>query len=196
MKKYFFIGMSIIANILSAQADFGGIKTSNGFLLYANDGINSYTLNLEDEFNIDNFPMFIQNGNLYQFIVNDKKDFGTENKASLIKFMNWEFDHFKKQLSGVSLEKNKFTNNDNKLFNHWKVTLPQLEGLKKAFKATYFLDFVHQDYIYRISYSSLTGNDSEAEKLLDNMYKQIKFYNGTIDLQKLRNKIIEGKNYY
>jgi len=196
MKKYLIITFFLLTKFLFAQADFGGIKTTNGFLLYANDGVNSYTLNLEDEFNIDNFPMFIQNGNLYQFVVNDKNDFGSENKESLIQFMNWEFEHFKKQLNGISLEKNNFTNNDNKLFNHWKITLPQLDGIKKAFKATYFLDFVHQDYIYRISYSSLTGNDKEAKILLDKMYNQIRFYNGTLDLNKLRSNVLNGINYY
>ena len=196
MKKYLFLPLMLLMVSIYAQPEHGGIKTSNGLLLYSNDGVNSYTLNLKDNFNIDNYPVIIQNDNLFQFVVNDKKDFGSESKSILTNFMNWEFDHFKNQISGVTLNKNKFSSKNDKVFNHWKVTLPKFEGVKKSIKATYFLDFVHQDYIYRISYSSLTGNDKEAEKLLAEMYNQIHFYNGDLDLQKLRNNIVEGTYYY
>jgi predicted Zn-dependent peptidase len=64
-----------------------------------------------------------------------------------------------------------------------------------AVKATYFLDAVHEGLIYRFSYASISGDDEQAFQVLSEIARNLYFYENGIDLEKLQQRVMEGKGY-
>lgn len=198
MKNILTVLLLVIFQTVFAQQNEGAIKTKSGFLLYFNAGVNSHTLNLEGDIDISNFPFIKQNNTWYQFYTASKVNFGKEPKTILSNYMNWEIQYLQKQMNVKLSIYNEMLSRNGVLSNFWKFKNPIIKDDKIQIPvvATYFLDFIHNDLIYRFSYASTSGNDFEAKKILLNIADNIKFYDKNIDLDKLQKNILDGKNYF
>lgn len=197
MKNILTFLLLLVFHSVFAQRNEGAIKTKSGFLLYFNLGVNSHTLNLEGDIDLSNFPFIKQNNTWFQFYTATKLDFGEDSKSSLNNYMNSKIDYLQKQMD-VKLSVNNETIYRNGLStNFWKFKNPVLKDDKihTSVVATYFFDFIHKDYIYRLTYSSTSGNDFDAKTILLKVADNIKFYDKNVDLNKLQKNILEGKNY-
>lgn len=196
MKNILTFLLLVIFQSVFAQQNEGAIKTKNGFLLYFNLGVNSHTLNLEGDIDISNFPFIKQNNTWFQFYTANKLDFGKDSKSILINYMNWEIDYLQKQMKVKLNIINETSNRNGVITNFWKFENPDIKDNKihSMVVATYFLDFIYNDLIYRLSYSSTSGNDFDAKSILLKIANNIKFYDRNIDLDKLQRNILEGKN--
>ncbi|QQS27609.1 MAG: hypothetical protein IPM47_12010 [Sphingobacteriales bacterium] len=184
----------------SAQSDKKGIvKTANGFLFYFNNGINSHTLELEGEVDFRNFPSLKENGVWFEFHRALKEDFGSEEKSILSNYMNWEAEYLKQELNLTIVPISELLIQNNIPINIWKYKSPFTnlpDDIVTPIKATYFLDFVQNDLIYRFSYASISGSDTQAKEILLRLFNKIRFYKNGIDLEKLQQNIQKGINYY
>lgn len=198
MKYYLSFLLMVIFQTAIAQQNYGGIKTQNGILLYFNLGGNSHTLNLEGDVDISNFPFIKQNKIWFQFYTADKLEFGKEPKSILNNYMNWEIKYHKNQIGKNLITESEILNRNGYIMNFWKFMHPikNIESGRTPIIASYFLDFIHNDLIYRLSYASISGNDSEAKTILLNIADNFTFYEEDIDLNRLQKNIIKGQNYY
>ncbi len=197
MKSFLLFSILLFIKPLFSQQNEGAIKTKNGFLLYFNIGTNSHTLNLNGEVDLSHFPFIKQDNIQFQFYKARKDEFGNESKSILINYMNWEVDYYQQQLNVKLNVSNEVFNKNGLSSNFWKFKNPIIENDKiyTPVVATYFLDFIHNDYIYRFSYASINGDDLEAKTILLKLADSIKFYDKNLDLNKLQQNILEGKNY-
>ncbi|MCZ2339120.1 MAG: hypothetical protein LC127_13215 [Chitinophagales bacterium] len=188
----------LLLNPVFAQPNEGAIKTSAGFLLYSNSGINSYTLYLEGDIDLTNYPFIKQNGIWFQFHNASKADFGESSKKQLTNYMEWEVNWLEKQMNTKINKANEFSNKNTLMVNFWKYENPVVNDkrIHTPTKATYFLDFISKDLIYRLSYASTSGNDSEAKTILFGIFDNFRFYEKSIDLDKLQKNILKGQNFY
>ena len=196
--RYLILIFLFTYNLIKAQPNEGAIKTSTGFLLYGIDGANSYTLELNGKVDLSDFPFVTLNDTLFQFYTRSKVDFGSDNKSVLNTYMNYEFDYFQNQFAEKLDTVTKLFTMNGLNANFWKVIHPIIKDdkVKKIVKATYFIDFIHSDYLFRFCYSSLTGNDIEARQLLQRLSNNLRFYNKGLDTKKLVGNVKEGINYY
>lgn len=197
MKNILTFLLLVLFQTVFAQQNEGAIKTKSGFLLYFNLGFNSHTLNLKGDIDISNFPFVKQDNTWFQFYTASKLDFGKDSKSILINYMNWEIDYLQKQMNVKLNINNETLNRNGVITNFWKFKNPVIKDDKihTIVVATYFLDFIHNDLIYRLSYASTSGNDFDAKTILLNIADNIKFYDRNIDLDKLQKNILDGKNY-
>jgi hypothetical protein len=198
MKNILTFLILLISYSVIGQRNEGAIKTKSGFLLYSNLGINSHTLNLEGNIDLSKFPFIKQNNIWFQFYTTDKDDFGKDSKSILSSYMNWELDYLQKEMNAQLKFNNEFMTKNGKETNFWKFINPEKknERIYIQVKATYFLDFIHKGLLYRLSYASTNGNDSEAKTILLKIFDNFRFYDKNIDLDKLQQNILQGKNFY
>lgn len=186
-------------NISYAQQNKRGvIKTKNGMIIYFNLGHNSYTLDLIGETDFSKFPLVKINDEWFEFIEGPKSDFGNDPKIILNNFMNWEIDHLKDDFKVEIIAKSNFIDHNKMLLNFWQYD-PPLEESKEIFtpvKTTYFIDFIHNDLVHRLSYPSISGDELKAKQFLLKLVDGIHFYKSSIDLKKLQGVIMSGKTYY
>lgn len=197
MKNILTFLLLVIFQSVFAQQNEGAIKTKSGFLLYFNLGVNSHTLNLVGDIDISNFPFIKQNNTWFQFYTASKLDFGKDSKSILNNYMNWEIDYYQKELNEKLNVNNETLNRNGLIINFWKFKNPVIrdDKIHTPVVATYFIDFIHNDLIYRLSYASASGNDFDAKTILLNIADNIKFYDRNIDMDKLQKNILDGKNY-
>ena len=176
----------------------GVIKTKNGVLIYFNIENNYHTINLEGDIDLSNFPFIRQNNVWFQFITNEKSDFLKNGDNVLTNYMNWEIDYFEKQFNRKIKYKSSFVKNNDLIINYWNYDMPNLENenLERRVTKIFFADFIHNSLIYRFSYASESGNEAEANKILNKLVDNLIFYNRKIELNRLQNSIINGVNYY
>lgn len=198
MIRYISLLLTLLFHTVSAQPDEGAIRTQNGILLFFNWGVNSHTLNLDGEVNLRHFPMIEQNGLWFQFFTENKAEFGNDSESILISYMNWEVDYLNKEIDDSIKATNELLQRKSLDINFWKFESPFVEENYSytPVVATYFLDFVKNDLVYRLSYGSITGNDSEARVFLFDIIDNFRFYNQGIDMDKLQKRITLGQNYY
>lgn len=198
IKNFLTLILILVSHSAFAQPKDGAIKTKNGLLLYSNAGVNSYTLNLEGDIDLANFPFIKQNNIWFQFLTTRKADFGKDSKSILVNYMNWEVEHFQEMLNTKLKCSNEFLIINGLNANFWKFINPEIKNEKvhTPVKANYFLDFIHNDFVYRLYYASTSGNDSEAKTILYNIVDSFKFYGKNIDLERLQKNILQEKNYY
>lgn len=198
MKINFTFFLVIIVHSLLAQQKSGALKTKNGFLLYSKAGKNSHTLNLEGDIDISNFPYIKQNKTWFQFYTAPKVEFGKEANTILKNYMNWEIEYMQQELNTKLDVKSDVSSRNGLPTNFWKFINPIIkdEKIHTSVKATYFLDFIHNDIIYRLSYAASTGNDADAQKIGFSIADNFKFYENDIDLNALQQNILHDKNDY
>lgn len=198
MRKLCIIIFLIISHIAYSQQDNGAIRTKTGLLLYFNLAQNSHTLNLESDIDISNFPLIKQNFIWFQFMTVGKNYFETNSLSPLENYMKWEFNYMENQLSQKLTLTSKRIKINNLTGNFWYFNNIEIsnEQIHTQVKATYFLDLLYNELIYRFTYASTTGDNTKAFEILSRIAKNLNFYNTNIDLEKLQTNIIAGKNYY
>ncbi|MDA8980165.1 hypothetical protein N9G63_03900 [Chitinophagales bacterium] len=197
MQKFLVLILLIISSQGYSQPNNGAIKTKDGFLLYFNDGQNSHTLNLIGDVDISNFPYIRKDSEWFQFYIANKSEFETSRGSTLENYMRWELEYFEEQLGQelqferkASLIWGLPTN-----FWHFKHPAVSIQDMATAVKATYFLDAVHEGLIFRFSYASISGDDEQAFQVLSEIARNLNFYENGIDLEKLQQRVMEGKGY-
>jgi hypothetical protein len=198
MKNILTFLILLISYSVVAQPNEGAIKTKNGFLWYSIQGINSHTLNLEGTTDLTKFPFIKQNNIWFQFLTANSVDFGKEPKSILTSYMNWELDFLQKEMDTQLKFNNEFKSQKGLTTNFWKFINPEIKDnrIHAPVKATYCLDFINKGLVFRLSYASKSGNDSEAETILLNIFHNFRFYDKNIDLDRLRKNVLQGKNFY
>lgn len=181
-----------------SQPNNGAIKTQDGFLLYLNDGQNSHTLNLTGDVDISNFPYIRKDSEWFQFYIANKSEFETSSGSTLENYMRWELDYFEEQFGQELQFESKACLIRDLPANFWHFNHPAflIQDRATAVKNTYFLDAVHEGLIYRFSYASVSGDDTQAFQVLSEIARNLNFYEKGIDIEKLQSNIMSGKNYY
>lgn len=186
-------------NIVYAQdSKRGAIKTQNGMLIYYNHGQNSYTLNLIGETDLSKFPFVKINDEWFQFNEGAASDFGSDSSMILNNFMNWELDYLKDEFKIEIKAKSNFIDHNKIRLNFWQYDPPLVDSNKNVTptKTTYFIDFVHNNFVHRFTYSSTSGDELKAKLFLLKLIDGLHFYNIGIDLKKLQGAINIGETYY
>lgn len=202
--KYLFITLFLIGAATGVYAqdhkqEEGAIKTSNGFLLYNDIPNNSYTLELKGDVDLASYPMIKLNGTYFGFDTGSKSEFGTKDPEVLGKYMQWELDFLKEETHANINFKNEMITVSNRLSNFWSYDNPKANQLDKKITPvlkTYFMDFVYRDLLFRISYPSTTGNDTDAKQFLQGIINNFRFYKQQLDFDKLSKSVEAGVNYY
>jgi hypothetical protein len=111
--------------------------------------------------------------------------------------MKWEIDFLKDEFKKPLITKSELINHRGSLLNFWQYTNPiKVTDSQIQIISTYFLDFCHNDLVYRFSYPSTTGDDKAAKEFLLKLVDNLRFYNVDIDISRLRQGIANGNNYY
>ena len=199
MRKIALIIISFFFSLTAfCQEESGAIKTNKGILLYFNVENNNHTLSLEGDIDLSNFPYIKLDDNFLQFIVNDKRNFMTKDSSTLSNYMNWEIDYFEEQFE-TELEVENETNSISDLqINFWNIKNPKIDDkeIHNPVIITFFADFIHKDFIYRFSYSSMSGIKKEANAVLKSLINGMTFYSSPLDMNKLQQAVKNGVNYY
>ena len=200
MKNTLLIFLSICFSILNVHAQdnsFGALKTREGVLIYSNDKSNSYTLDLQGEIDLKNYPLIKIDGKVFQMSQNLKSDFGVETSAILNNFMKWEVDFLKEDFKKPINTQSDFITHKDIQLNFWQYTNPiQVSESQVQVISTYFIDFCNNDLVYRFSYPSISGDDNEAKAFLLKFVDSLRFYKDDIDFDRLRQSIVSGSNFY
>lgn len=189
------------ASSVFAQPDEGVIVVKNGYLLYHNLGENSYTLELDKSVKVDRLPEWIiTNTATLQFDIVAKKNFGTEDKTILLQYRDWESDYLNEMFGTTLKMESNFLRIDGDDALLWSVMTPvdllELEDTVVPVLKTFYLQRIHKDIIFRFMFPSTTGDNQEAEKILLDINKNLRFYNAGLNFPLLQNNIMSGKNFY
>jgi hypothetical protein len=173
----------------------GIIKTNDGILLYNNEAKESYHLQLRGKIEIKSFPLVILNSKAFQLNKGPKSNFGDNDDSILTNYQKWEHEYLEHDIfkMKIPLSQKRFIHK-NTLVDLWYFNMPKIPGKSPVLK-TYYLDFIHGETVYSFSYSSLLGEDKDARDFLLNLFDSMHFYNKSIDLNSIREKIISGKNF-
>lgn len=177
----------------------GAFKTKDGFLIYQNDGNESYTLNLKGDVNITYFPIFSWPNKSFHLTKNSKKEFGTNESAIFTNYLTREHEYLENEvIKKKILVTHRQISYKSTNLNFWYFPMPKFDdfknaGITKPVLKTYHLDFVHSQTIYGLSFGSISGNDADAEKTLLGLFESMRFYDNGIDLDKLKEQIKNGK---
>jgi hypothetical protein len=190
------IGFSIF-NICAQDNSFGALKTKEGVIIYSNDKANSYTLDLQGVVDFSKYPLVRIDGKWFEMSQNLKDEFGDQTEEILKNYMKWELDYLKDQFKNPLATKSDFITHKNFQVNFWQYTNPiQVSKSQIQVIASYFVDFCHNDLVYRFSYPSISGDEKEAKEFLLKLVDNLLFYNDDIDINRLRQSIVNGNNFY
>ncbi len=202
--KYLFIVIfcAMLCSAASAQdyrQDEGALRTSNGYLLYNILQNNSFTLELDGNVDLSSYPVVKHNDRNFEFEKASAAEFGKTEPEMLKRFMEAEKSLMADKLHSTSESKTEIISLLNRRVNFWHYAHPHTEEPGKAtgrILKTYFMDFVNGDLIFRLSYPSATGNESEAKQYLQSILNNFRFYKSQLDFDKLSKSVESGLNYY
>jgi hypothetical protein len=189
MKKLILIAILIITTFKFHAQEFakqGAIKTPKGILIYFNNDAESYTLNLEGKIDIKQYPLIMIDSKAFQLNKGPKKTFGNDTQTILTNYQNWEQDYLEKEVfkQKIIVTQKTFSKN-NILFDFWHIRMPKSRRTTFPVVKTYYLDFVHNETVYGLTYSSMLGDDEEAKKFLLGIYESMHFYDQSLEIKKL-----------
>ncbi len=197
MKNLILLALLFLVSVLTMNAQEhpkkGAIKTFDGFLLYDNNEKESYTIELRGEVNLEHYPYIQINGNMFQFLTYEKSFFSSSN--SLTNFINWEHQYLEKDVfkKKMPIQPDYFKHQQIDMV-FWYIKMPINPEIKNPVLKTYYLNFIHNQTLFSLTNSSVTGNDKEAKAFLLGIYSKIKFYDQAINLEDLRKEIINKKD--
>ncbi len=191
LKKYFFDPEGIL-------------KVSSGILLYANYPDLHFTFYLPGDPDFNYFPVIrLENGRVIEFSYNRKEKFGTTDRDVLKNIEKWKTDNQEKMYHvPVEAVEKKIFSSCAYPFNFWYYENPlatEADSTDKGdnpAKKVYFLNFIQGDYVFVISYPSVTGDDKEAGEFVMDMLNNFTFYGKDLDFDKLRKAIRKGRITY
>ena len=198
-------------NWLTAQSGIPApvLQTRTGLLLYNNSIPSCYTVRIDNVVSLE-FPVIeIKNGNYIEHSWrSDKriKEKGCTPEDILNKYMDYEWQYIithtrygnkikiKKQYIYIDIDSTIQTIDS---LNFWYYDIHKFEGEKPLkIKTVFYMDGYFNNYLLRFTYYSKSGLVAEAEKDLIKLFKNIKFYLGNIDIDKLEAAIKLGKYFY
>lgn len=184
--------------MVSQEDKIGAMKTKTGTLLYFNDE-NPFTIELEGELNLNQFPLIGLNDKNFQIITNTAQTKSTDIKALLQEYMNWEINYLKETFPDVVKAKSEFIENKGELMHFWYYQNPVIEDAPadiKPFKMTFLLDWKKDHHFYKLVYPSYNEDVESAKLFLVELKNKIHYYTSKIDLERLYENIQKGNNYY
>ena len=199
MKKLNLLALLFLASVWTMNAQEhpkkGAIKTFDGFLLYDNNDKESYTIELRGDVKLEHSPYIQINGNMFQFLTYEKSYFSSPNSNYLTNFINWEHQYIEKDVFKMKMpiQPDYFKHQDIDMV-FWYFNMPVKPEIKNPVLKTYYLNFIHNQSLYSLTNSSITGNDKEAKAFLLGIYSKIKFYNKAINVEDLRKGILNKRD--
>lgn len=199
MKKLLFILIFFGYNCTLVDAQNldkkGAIKTKTGFLIYFNDENNSYTLNLSGDVDLANFPLVKYNNDYFQLITYPKSKFGVTQEMALTNYYKWEHDYQEDEIFKQKIKVERYiSSQDNLKLQHWNFELPKDSKIKQPVLKTCYLDFVQGEKLFSFSFSSMDGDVKKANSILNGLFNSMQFYDKPIDINKLREQVMNGEN--
>ena len=199
--KYFFsiIIISLIFSKVNAQ-EFdreGAIVTKEGYLLYYNYE-NPFTINLIGDVDFVKYPTINIDGNLLE--INDiiSEPFGETEEEILSNVMKWEINYLEDTFKQTLQSKNRLTQHNGRVINLWNFSNPALlsDFTDQYNQKAFYSDFYFREHVYRLAFMAFKGTEEEAKKILLQYTDNIHFYNEQIDINKLREAVMNGQNKY
>lgn len=202
MKKTYTLAVLLLM-IASLQAvaqipSEGALQTDDGFVVYVNNSQGtSYTLDLHGDVNLADFPLIRDNGKFYHISMAPKEVFGADDESRLKRYMDMEVRKLNTRYKEKAMITPNMKNVNGTLFNIWRFLKPDIDTTLSENKlvATYYLDFVKDSSLFRITYPSTSLDDVQVRKFLYRIYRQMHFYEN-LDVEKLHYYIAQGQNYY
>jgi hypothetical protein len=173
----------------------GIIKTSQGILIYNNiEEWGGYVLELNGKINDIAYPFITFNDKPFQLQINSSNQFGKDENVILKNYREWEQKAQEANLHRNILVTHKTYSYKNKLFDFWQYSIPVITKSKKEkrYMNSYFLDFVQKEIVFSFSLTSMIVNNKEANDFLLGLYNSLRFYADTIDVNTIREQIING----
>ena len=191
IKKYFFDPEGILA-------------VSKGIFIYANYPDLHFTLFIKGHPEYDYYPLIrMEDGRVIEFYYTRKAQFASDDKQAMEKYLKWETDNqnrlyntelnvrFERIYSPLKFPMRFWYYENLTPGKTTPVTVFNIPAVK-----TYYLTFIYRDFLFSISYPSVSGMDKEAGKLLMDLMSDIHFYNDQLNFEKLRRAIARGKTSY
>jgi hypothetical protein len=175
------------STLFSQENNIGAMKTKNGILLYFNSA-SPFTIDLEGNINIDQYPHIAIDDKGFQFIQNTIENNSKELKQNLEEYMNWELDYIHGLLPEKVNVTSEFVIQQNDMMNLWYFKNPVLKDAPKditPYKMTYYLDWMVGNFMYRLVFPSFKEDSTEAKQFLINVKNRFRYYSKEINLEKL-----------
>jgi len=199
MKRLFLLLTICIFSIsFSQEKKTGAIEIENGLLLYFN-GEAPYTIELNGDVSLEQFPLIDVNGNGFRLIQNTVDSKGNDNKKTLEQYRKWEMKHINEMLPKKVTSHSEFLKLDNEVLSFWYYKIPTIKDAPKnvtPYKMTMFLDWKKDGMVYRIVHPTFSEDIPASKKLMLEVKEGIKYYSNEINLKRLYHSIKDGKNYY
>lgn len=190
--------LSYSSTLFCQENKIGAMKTKKGTLLYFNSE-SPFTIDLEGNVNLDQYPHIVIDDKGFQFIQNTIEKNSKELKQNLEDYMKWELEYINKQLPEKANISSEFIVLQNETVNFWYFKNPVLKDAPKditPYKMSFYLDWKIGDFMYRLVFPSFGEDITEAKQFLINLKKHFVYYSKEINLEKLYDNVSEGKNYY
>ncbi len=113
--------------------------------------------------------------------------------------MDWEIKYLNEQLPEKITTQSELIVSENDTLNLWYYNIPIIKDTPKdvtPYKRTFYLDWKKDDFMYRLTFPSYSGDVNEAKLFLVNLKNHFRYYAKTINLEKLYDNIEKGQNYY
>ncbi len=176
----------------------GAIPTNTGFVIYLdNDTLMSYTVKIDGDVGIENYPILRQNNKYYIIDSAPMRVFGDNDKVRLQRYMKMELRKLKNSFEFDGEPESLMKKIDDKLFHLWSVKKATSDTSKNNIEVIkyYNLDFIVDDTIFKIQFPATTEDDKAARIAMYKLYKNMHFYDG-LDTRKLQYAISQGKYFY
>ncbi len=203
MKKLSLLLTSLVAcTYLYAQVPKeGALPTSRGFVVYVdNQDLESYTVRLEGDVGIENYPILRDDDVYFLIETAPKKVFGADDKSRLRRYMEMEYNKLGKSMQLIAKPESLTKIIDSTLFNLWSVQKPEKEKKEEEAKEVqvlkyYYLDFVIDETLFRIQHPATEIDDKAARVALYRIFRNMNFYKN-LDISKLQSLVAQGQYSY
>ncbi|MFN8257344.1 MAG: hypothetical protein U0W24_16740 [Bacteroidales bacterium] len=185
------------------------LKTKTGLILYNNQVFDGYTIQVDSILSVEFPDIELLNGNsfVYSWLTDRKiKEKGDTPKQILEKYMldGWQYVKTHTRYGHKIKRNNRFIPLSIDTFqqkvdsvNFWHYDIYNFQGeTPDKHKTVFYMDGYFYNYFIRFTYYSKSGLEEEAEKDLIRLFKNIRFYTGEIDIEKLKEAIRSGKYSY
>ncbi len=182
----------------------GIMEMPKGTIVFANFPDLHFTLFLDDHPECNNYPLIrMEDGKVIEFYYTKKTQFAAGDKEAIEKYLKWETNNqnrlYHTQLN-VRFERiysplkfpMKFWYYEN--LTPGKVTHVTIYNVPAV--KTYYVTFIYGDFLFSISYPSVSGRDKDAGTFLMDLLNNITFYKNELNFDKLRKAIGKGKTSY